>query len=332
MIRLAAFIALAAWSTQFCRAALPTTAPSAFDLQTVNRDLPDYERIPTLGGKIFSVGSPTTNALISAWIEEFKKVYPSVEFDLKGGNSVAVLPAFLSKNPPNLGSMSRPMSDDEIAQFRKRFGYPPTAIRVAVNAVAIFVSAENPCHGLSLAQLDGIYSRTHKTGQEAILTWGDAGLRDDSWKDERILPYVQDETRGVSGLMKSRVMLGGDFRYDAQTELTASAIVEDAAVDRGAIGYASIIFRTRRARALPIQGTDGSFYAPTYENCLSQKYPLADFLYIYINRPPNRPLDRPTREFLTFACWQLGQEIAAREGGFPLTPELAREQLDLIGK
>jgi phosphate transport system substrate-binding protein len=224
------------------------------------------------------------------------------------------------------------MSDDEIAQFKKRFGYPPTAIRVAVNAVGIYVSADNPCPGLSLAQLDAIYSRTNKAGLEPIITWGDAGVRDEAWSNERILPYKLDETRGESGIFKSRVMLGGEFRYDAYTELTSSAIVEDAAVDRGAIGYASIIFRTRRARALPIQGTDGSFYGPTYENCLSQKYPLADFLYIYINRPPNRPLDRPTREFLTFACCQLGQEIAAREGGFPLTPELAREQLEAIGK
>jgi phosphate transport system substrate-binding protein len=109
-------------------------------------------------------------------------------------------------------------------------------------------------------------------------------------------------------------------------------VVEDVAVDRGAIGYASIIYRTRRARALPIQGDDGKFYAPSYENCLSQKYPLSDFLYIYVNKPPGRALDPATREFLTFACCQSGQDIAAREGGFPLTPKLAQEQLEAIGK
>jgi phosphate transport system substrate-binding protein len=332
MIRLAALIG-AILTARVILAAPPATAPATFAAaMSVNRDLPDYERVATLTGTIRSVGSPATGAMISAWAEEFRKLYPGVQFELRGGYSAAVLPAFLSKNPPNLGSMSRPMTDDELGAFKRRFGYEPTAIRVAINAVGIFANADNPCTGLSLAQLDAIYSRTHKSGQKEIIYWGEAGVRDASWANERILPYRQDETVGVSGIFISRVMLGGEFRYDAQPEITASMIVEDAAVDRGAIGYASIMFRTRRTRTLPIQGADGSFYEPTYENCLSQRYPLADYLYIYVNKGPNHPLDPATREFLLFACCQLGQQIAAHEGGFPLTAELAREQLGIIGK
>jgi phosphate transport system substrate-binding protein len=326
-------VATVVWIARVTLGASPATAPAIFAAaMEVNRDLPDYDRVPSLSGTIRSVGSPATGALIWAWAEEFKKIYPGVEFELKGGNSVAVLPAFLSKNPPNLGSMSRPMTDKELASFKHRFGYEPTAIRVSVNAVGIFVNADNPCTGLSLAQLDAIYSRTHKSGQKEIRTWGEAGVRDASWANERILPYRQDETVGVSGIFISRVMLDGEFRYDAQPEITASMILEDAAVDRGAIGYASIQFRTRRARPLPIEGSDGKFYEPTYDNCVSQRYPLADFLYIYVNKRPDQPLDRLTREFLRFGCCQLGQELAAREGAFPLTPQLAREQLDAIGK
>jgi phosphate transport system substrate-binding protein len=336
MIRLAVFIVTLALTLRVGMADTPATGPASRSADNgaiaVNPDLPDYQRVPELSGTISSVGSPATGALISACADEFKKIYPNVEFDLKGGNSAAVLPAFLSKTPPNLGSMSRPMTEDEIAAFKKRFGYAPTAIRVAVNAVAIFVNPDNPCPGLSLTQLRAIYSRPGPLEPDQILTWGATGLRDDAWATERILPYILNSTVGASGLLKSRVMPNSDFRYDAQTELTSSAVVEDCAVDRGAIGYTSIIFRTPRTHTLPVAGADGRYYQPTYDNCVSQRYPLADFLYIYVNKAPDRGLDAPTREFLTFACCQVGQEIAAREGGFPLTPQLAREQLDAIGK
>ena len=331
MIRIAVVI-IALLIVPLCQADMSTTKPAWMEpTPEVDREVPRYDRLPDLSGTIHSVGSPTTNALIWAWAEDFKKLYPKVEFDLKGGRSATVLPAMLGKTPPNVGSMSRLMSDDEVASFKKQFGYEPTAIRVAVNAIGVFVNADNECPGLTFAQLDAIFSRTFKAGHKAIYTWGEAGLRGD-WENERILPYSLDVERGEYATFKSKVLLDGEFRYDVKTELTVSGILQDVAVDRGSIGYASMLYRTRRARPLAIQAADGKFYEPTYDNCESQRYPLAGFLYIYINKPPGRPLDRPTREFLTFACCQLGQELAAREGAFPLTAKLAREQLDLIGK
>src|SRR5204863_9351292 len=177
------------------------------------------------------IGSATNGALIWAWAEEFKKIYPNVEFDLKGGHSAAVLPAMLGKTPPNLGPMSRPMSAEEMASFKKRFGYEPTAIRVGINAIGLFVNAANPSPGLTLSQLDAMFSRTSKAGQRRINTWGEAGL-DGDWADERILLYSLDAARGEYGTFKSRVLLGGEFRYDVQVELTMSAILQDVAVDR----------------------------------------------------------------------------------------------------
>ncbi|HEX3357342.1 MAG TPA: substrate-binding domain-containing protein [Tepidisphaeraceae bacterium] len=331
MIRLFVFIAIALLAARVCVAVPPTTAPAAISIIQVDRNLPNYQRVPALTGTIRSFGSPTTGALISAWADEFKTIYPDVEIEMKGSISTDVMPALVAKNPPNIGAMSRAMTDAEIASFKQHFGYPPTTIRVAVNALGVFVNADNPCQGLTISQLAAIYARPGPDRKQ-IITWGETGLRDDSWANERILPYALVEMRGETGFFKSRVLADGEFRFDAQIELTSSAVVEDCAVDRGAIGYTSMVFRTRRAKALAIQGADGKFYEPTYDNCISQHYPMTDFLYIYVNKPPNRPLDRPTREFLTFACCQLGQEIAAREGAYPLTPQLAREQLDAIGK
>src|SRR4051812_36006152 len=242
MIRIAGLL-VATLILPLSRADMSTTKPSWMEpTPAVDRDLPGYQRVPELSGTIHSVGSPTTNALIWAWVEEFKKIYPRVEFDVKGGRSAAVLPAMVGKTPPNLGSMSRQMSAEEIASFKQRFGYEPTAIRVAVNAIGVFVNADNPCPGLTLTQLDGIFSRTYKAGHKPIYTWGEAGLRG-AWVKESISPFSLEPERGEYATFKSQVLLDGEFRYDVQSELTVSAILQDVAVDRAAIGYASMLYR-----------------------------------------------------------------------------------------
>src|SRR5947208_16905925 len=140
MIRLALVIR-ALVMVRICGAHLFALQPAWMEpKQPIDQDVPYYQRVPELSGTIHSIGSATTGALIWAWAEEFKKIYPNVEFDLKGGHSAAVLPAMLGKTPPNLGPMSRPMSAEEMASFKKRFGYEPIATRVGINAIGLFVN------------------------------------------------------------------------------------------------------------------------------------------------------------------------------------------------
>ena len=42
--------------------------------------------------------------------------------------------------------------------FEKKFGYKPTQIRVAIDALVVFVHKDNPCKGMNLQQLDSVFS------------------------------------------------------------------------------------------------------------------------------------------------------------------------------
>lgn len=53
--------------------------------------------------------------------------------------------------------MSRQMKREEIAAFEAKYGYKPTEIKVALDAVAFFVNKNNPIQALTLAQIDSIF-------------------------------------------------------------------------------------------------------------------------------------------------------------------------------
>jgi phosphate transport system substrate-binding protein len=53
--------------------------------------------------------------------------------------------------------MSRDMKSSEVAAFAGKFGYKPTKVAVAIDALAVFVHKDNPVKGLSLSQVDGIF-------------------------------------------------------------------------------------------------------------------------------------------------------------------------------
>src|SRR5205814_521888 len=100
--------------------------------------------------------------------------------------------------------------------------------------------------------------------------------------------------------------------------------------DPAGIGYASIFFRTRRTRPVPLEGSDGRMYAPQPENCQGGKYPLARFLYLYANKSPSKPLDPAIREFLTFVLSRQGQQVVCEGGNFPLSAPVAATQNALL--
>jgi phosphate transport system substrate-binding protein len=93
------------------------------------------------------------------------------------------------------------------------------------------------------------------------------------------------------------------------------------------VGYSGIGYKTSGVRAVPLVGADGKPHEPTLENALNGDYPLARFLYIYVNKPPGRPLDRLTAEFLRYVLSRAGQEVVVKDGYYPLPAAVAEEEL-----
>ncbi len=110
-------------------AALLATAAAA---QTVSVDssIPAYQKTSGVSGNLNSIGSDTLNNLMTLWAEGFQKQYPNVQIQIEGKGSSTAPPALIA-GTAQLGPMSRAMKAEEIDDFEKKYGYKPTAIRVA---------------------------------------------------------------------------------------------------------------------------------------------------------------------------------------------------------
>lgn len=299
------------------------TATACAETLEVDPAITPYAPVSGVSGNLNSIGSDTLNNLMTLWAEGFKKTYPNVNIQIEGKGSSTAPPALI-EGTAQLGPMSRPMKSSEIDAFEKKFGYKPTEIPVAVDALAVFVNKDNPVAGLTMAQVDGIFSSSRKSGGADITTWGEAGLTGD-WAKKPISLFGRNSASGTYGFFKDEALQKGDFKPTVKEQPGSSAVVQGIATDLGAIGYSGIGYKTSDVRAVALGEKPGAFVEATYANCLSGEYPLSRFLFVFVNKKPGTPLDPLTLEFLKFILSKEGQEVVIKDGYFPL-PKVAEEE------
>jgi len=301
----------------------PATEGDA-DATLVSSDaLPSYELLADLSGEITSIGASTATNLVARVAPQFRKIYPNVTLHITS-SLTNIGPSALLEGRADIVPMSRALTPKEIRDFVEQYGYTPTEIKVAADALAIFVEKRTPVPGLTIEQLDGIFSRTQRRGGSSIETWGQAGLTQE-WADRPVILYGYGPEDGAHQIFRQQVLEGGTFRLSLRVQGGGSSIVQGVAAVPGSIGFASIFFACKRVRAVPIAGADGRLYAPTAENVRSLRYPLSRFLYICVNKPPRRSLSGPAAEFLRFLLSREGQQIVADGGNIPLDAATVKE-------
>ena len=283
----------------------------------VDASLPNYEKVSGVSGNLSSVGSDTLNNLMTFWAEAFKKQYPNVNIQIQGAGSSTAPPA-LAQGTANLGPMSRTMKNNEIQDFEKKYGYKPTAIPVAVDALAVFVHKDNPVKGMSLPMVDAIFSSTRKCGiEKPVSKWGDAGLSG-AWATRDLQIFGRNSVSGTYGYFKEHALCKGDYKNNVNEQPGSASVVQSVATSINGIGYSGIGYKTSGVRAVPLKGSDGEFHEADEKNALNGKYPLARFLYVYVNKAPNKPLGSLESEFLKLVLSKQGQDIVEKDGYIPL--------------
>ena len=305
------------------------SAVTALAQVAVDPALKPYEKVSGVSGNLNSIGSDTLNNLMTLWAEGFRAIYPNVNVQIEGKGSSTAPPALI-EGTAQLGPMSREMKATEIDAFEKKYGYKPTAIKVAIDAVAVFVHKDNPIKGLSLDQLDSSFSSTNKRGGKPINTWGELGLTG-AWANRPISLYGRNSASGTYGFFKEHALKNGDFRSTVKEQPGSSSVVQGIANDLGGIGYSGIGYKTSGVNALPLaEATGKALHEPSLENALSGAYPMARFLYVYVNKKPNEPMDKLVYEFVKFVNAQEGQEIVVKDGYYPMPAAVATETLMVL--
>ena len=291
----------------------------------VDPALSSYRATSGVSGSLSSVGSDTLNNLMTLWSEKFNTFYPNVKVQIEGKGSSTAPPALIS-GTAQLGPMSRAMKGKELDAFEKRYGYKPTQIRVAVDALAVFVNKDNPIKCLTLDQVDAIFSKSRRRGHGDIKTWGQVGLTGD-WAKRPISLYGRNSASGTYGYFKKVTLKNGDYKDEVKEQPGSASVVQGVTVDRYAIGYSGIGYTTAGVRAVPLAKNRGNCAAASAENAYAGTYPLARFLYVYVNKRPGKPLDPLTREFVNLVLSKEGQQVVVKDGYFPIPASIAREEL-----
>ncbi|MDP0500479.1 MAG: phosphate ABC transporter substrate-binding protein [Verrucomicrobiota bacterium JB022] len=289
----------------------------------VDEDLPVYEKVTGVSGTLSSVGSDTLNNMMSLWAEAFQAIYPNVKIQVEGKGSSTAPPALI-EGTSQLGPMSREMKSTEIDEFQKRFGYKPTQVPVSIDALAVFTNKDNPIKGMTLQQVDSVFSSTYLRNGSPARTWGDLGL-EGAFASRPISLYGRNSASGTYGFFKEVGLEGGDYSPRVKEQPGSSAVVQGVASDLYGIGYSGIGYKTSGVNAISIEGPDGVMYEPTFENCVTGDYPLSRFLYVYVNKSPRQELDTLTKEFLKFVLSKQGQEVVVRDGYYPLPAFVVEE-------
>ena len=132
---------------------LSSAATLSHAASKLDKKLPEYKKASGVTGNLSSAGSDTLANLMALWTEEFTHLYPNVNVQVQAAGSSTAPPA-LTEGTSNFGPMSRKMKDKELQSFEKKHGYKPTAIAVAIDALAVFVHKDNPIKGLTISQVD----------------------------------------------------------------------------------------------------------------------------------------------------------------------------------
>ncbi|MDH1339361.1 PstS family phosphate ABC transporter substrate-binding protein [Ectopseudomonas oleovorans] len=309
-------------------AAAGVSAVSA--VAAVDPALPTYEKTSGVSGNLSSVGSDSLANLMTLWAEEFKKNYPNVNIQIQAAGSSTAPPA-LTEGTANMGPMSRPMKDSEIQAFEEKYGYKPTAVPVAIDALAVFVHKDNPIKSLSIEQVDAIFSSTRLCGYDKdIKTWGDLGLTGE-WANKPLQLFGRNSVSGTYGYFKEEALCKGDFKANVNEQPGSASVVQSISSTLNAIGYSGIGYRTSSVRAVPLSKKGGEAFEASEENALAGKFPLARFFYVYVNKAPNQPLSPLDAEFIKLVLSKQGQDVVMKDGYIPLPAKVAEKAMKELG-
>lgn len=294
----------------------------------IDPKLPDYSAASGVSGNLTSIGSDTLNNLMTLWSEGFRSFYPNVAIQIQGAGSGTAPPALI-EGTAQFGPMSRAMRGSEIEEFEAKYGYAPTPLRGAIDALGVFVHRDNPLECLSLQEVDAIFSSTRAGGADAaITTWGQVGLTGE-WANRPIAMYGRNSASGTYGYFKEVALFGGDYSPEVREQPGSSTVIQGVAADIGGIGYSGIGYGTADVRAIKIRGEDGKCYSAA--DAPSGNYAIARFLYVYMNVDPNAKMEPLRAEFVRYVYSKSGQADVVRAGFFPVTATVADADLKAFG-
>lgn len=235
--------------------------------------------------------------------QHISEIYMSEHNDARiavtgGGSGVGIAAAINGTTDIAMASRDAKSSEMESA---KAAGNPLEEVVFGWDGLAVITNPNNPVNVLSEEVIGKIFS-----GE--ITNWNEVG-----GEDAEIVLLSRDSSSGTHVYFKEAVVRGGEDNAKEYADHTLylpsnSAIVQEAATNKYAIGYVGMGYLNDSVNALAVDGVE-----PTVENVASKAYPIARELFWYV------PSDRSEviSNIVEFALSSKGQEVVAKEGFVP---------------
>ena len=310
----------------------------------VDPGIPAYDPAPPLTGDLY-IGGGFAFTVVDQWVAIFQRAHPSVRVHTAIWGSTAAFGelvegvtqvCLLTREFMPFESDFLDMKADNRAKGPGRFGVAVATGGYTsdqpecVPSMVMLVNKDNPIRGLTLAQLDAIFSRTRKRGYKEVTTWGDLGLTGD-WADKTIHVYHPRMPDGVPNFFRVYVMQYGEFKDTNQSLYDHPGILrtDRYAITMGNRGVGNAREqRDPNAKTVALAYTEaGPYTTGSFEDVLHRTYPLSRLIYLYAGTPPGSPIDPLAKEFIRVALSHEGQWEVARTTLMPLPASVVRESL-----
>ena len=311
--------------------ALSVSLPAPAQVK-VDPKLPPYEKIPGVAGPLRLVGAGEAEPLCEKWLARFcRRHAPNVKVELQCTHSATAL-ANLVQDKAAAAVMCREATPREVADFKARTGHEPVGLRVAIDMIAIYVHKDNPVakKGLSLGQIDAVFSKTRKRGTlKGTATWGQLGLTGE-WADKPVRIYGRNAASDIHKYFARAALAGGSFKESLKQKMSCVALIESIAADKYGIGFSGIRFKTNSVATVPVSGRAGEApVQPTPANI--SVYPLLRHFLMYINHKPGTEPPPMQEGLLKYVLGKEGQETVVATGLLPIDAATAKQELAKTG-
>jgi len=195
----------------------------------------------------------------------------------------------------------------------------------------VYVHKDNPIKGMTIAEVDAVFSSTRKCGGDKdISTWAGLGLGG-AWESRAIQIYGRNSVSGTYGYFKEKALCKGDYKNSVNEQPGSASVVQSVSSSLNGIGYSGIGYKTSGVKAVPLAKKAGApFVEALPEFAIEGSYPLSRFLYVYVNKHPNKPLAPLEREFIKMVLSKSGQMVVIKDGYIPLPASVSAKALKTI--
>ena len=236
-------------------------------------------------------GSTSIQPFADHWAEIYMKEHPDRVVNVQGGGSSAGIQAAL-EGAADIGTSSRELKPEEKKALLE--------VVVAWDGLAIIVHPTNSIDGLSLAQVQGVFSGD-------IQSWSSLG-----GPDHAITVVTREEGSGTRATFQEMIMKKSRITPRAIVQDSNGTVREIVANDPHSIGYISLGLVNEKVKALRFEGVE-----PTYENIAQNKYRLIrPFLFVTKGAPNPAALD-----FINFVISKRTQDTIRMDGLIPIFKE-----------